>query len=500
MVKHSTWLLPPGFGLHLDGKGKREQSLFNQACELLRKAILDGTLPSGSRLPSTRGLADEWRISRNTVIGAFEQLTMEGYLEARVGAGTYVTRALPDELLQVSPRAPARALAEKPQRLPMAKWATSIKSIPRRVRSIDTPLPFRIGYPAVDLFPRRLWQKLYDHRLLNARRALLAYGDHRGLPALREAISQYAGLARGVHCSSEQIVITTGSQQAVHLTARLLLEEGSSIIIEDPGYLDIRAQALSLGAKLIPMPIDEEGLVIPKARIPSARVVFVTPSHQYPCGQTMSLARRLELLAWAKRHKCWIVEDDYDGELRYQGAPIPSLQGLDRSNRVIYCGTFSKLLFPALRLGYIVLPPQLLESFLAAKALSDTHCPSIEQAVLADFISQGHLVRHLRKMRRVYQERQQVLLAALEEYAQDLLIAIPHSAGMHLTVRLKGMSDARAAASCRANGLDVLPLSTFSLKYAPYEGLLLGYAGFDNSALRSGARHLTEALSEVKHR
>jgi len=318
---------------------------------------------------------------------------------------------------------------------------------------------------------------------------------------LREAVAAYLGAARAVRCEPEQVIVVAGAQQALDLAARVLTDAGDSVWVEEPGYLGAKGALAAAGARLVPVPLDEEGLSVEAgARLaPAARLIYASPSHQYPTGVTMSLSRRLALLEWAGRAGAWVLEDDYDSEYRYAGRPLAALQGLDREQRVVYLGTFSKVLFPALRIGYIVVPEDLVDAFRAARSLSDRHSPTVEQAVLADFIVEGHFARHIRRMRALYAERQAALVAAGREELGGLLELRPADAGLHLTGLLPaGVSDREASLAAEARGVEAQPLSAFHLGPARRAGLVLGYAAYDGREIREGARQLAAALQSLR--
>ncbi len=471
--------------------------LYRQLYEALRQAILTGQLRAGFRLQSTRELAAELGVSRNTVMNAFEQLLAEGYLEGQVGSGTYVSRALPDDMLHAradvakvsGARRKGRALSDRGKVIA----STLINASPAEGHT----RAFRLGTPALDAFPFDVWMKLTARHWRYPRRDLLGYGDSAGYTPLREAISEYLGAARAVRCAPDQVIITSGTQQALDLAARLLLDAGDSVWIEDPGYLGARSAMVGAGARLVPVPVDDEGLDVAAGAnlCPTARLVYVSPSHHFPLGVTMSLARRLSLLEWASRAGAWILEDDYDSEYRYSGRPLAALQGLDKEGRVIYLGTFSKMLFPSLRLGYMVVPPDLAEAFKNARAILSRFSPSIEQAVLTDFITEGHFARHIRRMRALYQERQQCLINAARRELGDALELEPNEAGMHLVGRLPyGVDDLAASREASRLGIEVPALSLYCIERKRRSGLLLGYAGYDEREIRKGVRLLAGAL------
>ena len=376
--------------------------MYRQLYDKLRRAILDGRLRAGAKLPSTRGLAQELAIARNTVMGAYEQLLAEGYLEGKTGSGTYVARTLPEAVLNISPVRPTASVTRNPGRL--SRRGQTLATNRLGIRYIEPPRPFRPGTPAIDHFPFDLWSRLLAKYWRREPAGLLPYTDPAGYEPLRAAIAEYISAARAVRCDPEQIIVVSGAQQALDLATRLLLDPGDEVWMEDPGYNGARAAFLGAGVKPVAVPIDNDGLDVTMGEklSPHARLAYVTPSHQYPTGVVMTLSRRLGLLRWAERKRRWILEDDYDSEFRYASRPVPSLQGLDKSGTVIYCGTFSKVLFPSLRLGYIVVPASLVDAFRGAKAVVDRHCPTVEQAVLAEFIAEGHLARHIRRMRMLY--------------------------------------------------------------------------------------------------
>jgi GntR family transcriptional regulator / MocR family aminotransferase len=425
--------------------------LYRQLYDELRGAILGGRLGSGSRLPSTRDLAADLGVSRNTVSNAFLQLCAEGYLEGKVGSGTYVSRSLPDDLLLARPSARPEA-----PRMPPSARADSGLSRRGKLLAVTPatatvrrgrPRAFRSGVPALDAFPSETWARLAARCWRGAPQSLFGYGDPAGYRPLREAIAEYLGAVRAARCSWEQVIVVSGSQQALDLGARVLLDPGDTAWVEDPCYPAARGALVGSGARLAPVTVDSEGLDVAagETRAVDARLAYITPSHQYPLGVTMSLARRLALLDWANRSGAWILEDDYDSEYRYSGRPLSSLQGLDDGGRVLYLGTFSKVLSPALRLGYLVVPPDLVDAFVAARALVDRHSPMMEQAVLVEFIAEGHFARHVRRMRSLYAERRDALVEALGRGLAGLIEVGAVDAGLHLVGWLPEGTDDREA-------------------------------------------------------
>ncbi len=468
--------------------------LHRQLYTELRNAILSGRFRATAPLPATRTLARDLGISRNTVIAAFEQLRAEGYLQARQGSGTYVSHSLPDDMLWVTqappPRSPARA---KPPLSARGRRLSAGVSFFPPVR----PAPFRHGLPALDLFPQRLWARLAARRWRGLTREMLGYGDAAGYRPLREAVADYLGQARAVRCHADQVVIVAGSQQGLYLLAQMLLDPGEPVCLEDPGYLGARAAFLAAQARIVPVAVDEQGFIVSQGRkkCPGARVVYVTPSNQYPTTATLSPARRLELLEWARSSRTWIIEDDYDSEFRFASRPFPSLQGMDPHGWVIYVGTFSKLLAPGLRLGFVVLPPALVDSFAAVESTLTRHLPSVEQVVLAEFISAGHLARHVRRMREVYLERRTNLLNATSESLAEWLEVKPPAAGTHAIGWLRrGLNDRSAARAALNAGVETRPLSVYCLNARRPAALVLGYGAFRRAELRSSSERLASAL------
>lgn len=476
-----------------------ETSLFRQLYDGIRHTILSGQLAAGVRLPATRMLAGELGVSRNTILNAYGQLLAEGYLVGRLGSGTYVAPTLPDDLLRVTPVADGPG---SPRRRPLrqgrllSQRGTALAKAPRSVlRLPGRPKPFRPGVPALDAFPDELWLRLTKkHTRLGE---LGDYGDPAGYRPLREAIAGYLRTARAVSCAADQVIVVNGAQHALDLAARVLLDPGEAAWVEDPGYIGTRSALAGAEVRVVPVPVDSEGFNVASAerRHAGARLCFVTPSHQYPLGVTMSLARRLALLDWARRTGAWIVEDDYDSEFRYAGRPLASLQGLDRDQRVLYVGTFSKVLFPSLRLGYLVAPPDLVDAFVSARGVADHHSPTLPQAVLADFIGDGHLVRHIRRMRTLYEERQIALLKAVRRELGGCLNVAPAEAGLHLIGWLEeGVDDREASRRCAASGVEAPPLAAYRVERGERGGLLLGYAATAPRQIREGVRRLATVL------
>jgi GntR family transcriptional regulator/MocR family aminotransferase len=471
--------------------------LYRQLYEGFREAILAGSLGAGQRLPSTRGLAAELQISRLPVLTAFEQLLAEGFFESRTGAGTFVARLRED-----SPRTSGRRAAGAfPPARPGRRIVAANPGLPlgRQEPWLGGWGAFRVSQIAVDPFPLQIWSGLVARHGRNPRASQMQYGDPRGDLRFRETLAAYLRTSRGVRCEAGQILVTSGSQHGLTLAIGVLLDPGSEVWVEEPGYPGARDALALAGARLVPVPVDEEGLDVAAgiARGPQARAAHVTPSHQYPLGATLSASRRLQLLDWARRSGAWILEDDYDSEYRYESPPIAALQGLDRDSRVIYIGTFSKVLFPALRVGYLVVPEDLVDRFVALRAATDDFPPALYQAVLADFLAEGHFARHLRRMRQLYRERRGALVDALRSELGTAVQVSGERAGMHLAAILKpGVHDRRLAEQAARQGLWTMPLSTCYLGEPALSGLVLGYGGTDLPEIRDGVRSLGRLLAE----
>ncbi|WP_334130415.1 MocR-like pyridoxine biosynthesis transcription factor PdxR [Sneathiella sp.] len=442
----------------------------------LRQAILEGRLKPGARLPSSRALAADQSISRNTVLAAYDQLTAEGYLISRTGAGSYVSDQLPDDLLQRSKN--GRKGETRPREIYLSKMAAPFEG--QKITSEVRSRPFSPGLPALDVFPFDDWARLLARHWRRPKLDALVDNPVGGTKALREALATYLGETRAVRCHADQVIVLSGSQQAIHLVVRAFAEPGDAIWMEEPGYPGFRASILAAGATPVSVPVDEEGFSLDAALklAPDARLACISPSHQYPLGQTMSLARRLELLRWAKETGRFILEDDYDSEYRYAGRPLTSLQGLDDDNRVLYVGTMSKIMFSGLRVGYMVVPEDLVDVFLALRRIIDSHSAAVPEAALADFINEGYLASHVRRTRQLYEARQARLVALLEEKLGDLLRISAPASGMHLVAFLPPhIHDREIERAAAAQGMLVRALSSFYNLPTRQTGLILGFAG-----------------------
>jgi GntR family transcriptional regulator/MocR family aminotransferase len=450
--------------------------------ERLRDAILGGRLRPGARLPSTRDLARQCGLSRGTVVEAFAQLGGEGYVTGTIGSGTYVSAVVPDELLEIhAKRSPAPNVA--PQRF-TSRYASRVGLFPA-----PAPRPtraFRANLPALDQFPAAAWAQLVARRLRRASAQMLSGTELLGFRPLREAIAAYVGAARGVTCDAERVMIVAGVQDGLDLTARLVLDPGATVCIEQPSYIGARLVLEAASARIAELAVDDDGMVIDRAVLRRARLIYTTPAHQYPLGVAMSLPRRLALLDAIRGSRALVFEDDYDSEYRYSGRPLPALHGLDRAGQVIFAGSFSKVLVPALRLGYLVLPPDLVERFAAARSIMTRHMPVLEQAVLCDFITTGRFGRHLRRMRQLYADR----LAVLTKQLAGVIELSPIEAGLQTIGWLpRGYSGAAIANACRERDVEVSPI-----RWGRREGLQLGFAAVGERELVRGAGELAEVL------
>ena len=477
--------------------------LYQQVYANLRSSILSGDLKAGMKLPSTRALAEELNVSRNTILNAYRQLIAEGYIESVEGSGTYVAQIAPDRLLAPQVKeASTDAGAPGPLKPRFSDHAMLQLAAPQMSQLAPSPIevsrrPFRFGIPTLEDFPYKLWTRLVVRQARQLPISAFTYQHAAGYLPLRKAIAAHAIASRGVHCTPEQIIIVPGAQGGLDLVTRLLINAGDQVWMEDPGYLKARGAFLGSGAKIIPVPVDQEGIVVEAGidRAPQAHLAYLTPSHQFPVGVTLSLARRIALLDWAKRANAYLIEDDYDSEYHYTERPLPALQGLDEAGRVIYIGTFSKVLFPALRLGYLILPPSLVNAFQIVRNLIDTHPPILEQAVLTDFIVDGHLARHLRRMRKLYAERRDALLDAARELPLEIRSA---EAGMHCVGWLPvGMDDRSLVRSAASHGIDLVPVANFSMEPMERKGILLGYSEYTVEQIQDGVRHLAEAMGSL---
>lgn len=486
-----------GFQLDLDS----DTPLYKQLYNLIREAILSRRLKGNQKLPGTRTLSRELKISRNTVVLAFEQLMIEGYITGKIGAGTYVTNDIPDNLLKSKEIGSKNKNKIKFSKSDLGKKFDPPELIYRNI-SYDEIVPFQNGLPSLEDFPFNEWLKIINKPGTIIPHTQFGYQDSTGYKPLRNAISNYLTTYRAVNCVPEQIIVINGSQQGLDLISRVMLDENKNVMIEDPGYFGTRASVFKAKAKVHPVPVDKEGIDIDYAyrHYPKPDFIYTTPSHQFPLGAIMSISRRLKLLEYAERNDAWIIEDDYDSEFRYTGSPLPSLQGMDKFNRVIYIGTFSKVLFPGLRLGYLVLPSEeMVKPFAVVKSITDRQSPILDQIVLSKFIEEGYFTKHIRKMRMLYKERQDFLIAELYKETGSKLKFKASDAGMHMVVWLpKNFNDKKISALAKENNLIVYPLSDYVLKFKQKPGLILGYTGFDKSKLKAGVKILSKIINSSK--
>jgi GntR family transcriptional regulator/MocR family aminotransferase len=466
----------------LSARGDRSTAIYRALLE----AIRSGRLGSGDRLPPTRELATDLGVSRTTVATAYERLVAEGYLEARVGAGTFVTG------VAGATRPRRRAAALRPRR----SW--HFTPLPVSGQSPKPAHDFRAGIPDATLVPFDTWRRLVAAELRAGAHSPGTYADPAGHPLLREAIARYLALSRGLHADADEVLVTHGTQQALDLVARVLVEPGDVVAVEDPGYPFAREVFASYGAHVVRVPVDDDGLVVDE--IPErARLVFTTPSHQFPLGPPLSLERRLALLEFADRHRVAVVEDDYDSEFRFTERPLETLHALDRAGRVIYVGTFSKSLLPALRAGYLVAPPTLLPALCGARQLADGYGPVAEQVALARFLSDGLFARHLRRARGVYGERRALVVDALDGGLARYLARVPSAAGLHVAALLRDptVSEPHVVASAATEGVVVEALSAYG---GSRPGLVFGYGAAETSSITPGLQRLRRVLARESAR
>jgi GntR family transcriptional regulator/MocR family aminotransferase len=458
------------------------QAVNRQIYQVIREAILAHGLPVGLQLPSSRDLAKELAMSRNTVTNAYEQLIAEGYLETRQGAGTFIADTVPDQIADV----PAGRRMHT-ERSGHAGLSVRGRQLVERAGVNDVQWgAFMPGVPDVTLFPNKVWSRLQNKVWRRARADLLTYGQGAGYLPLREAIADYLRVARSVNCGVNQVLITTGIHQSVDLAAKLLGDSGDRAWVEDPCYWGTRSVLHSLGMEPVPIPVDEEGMCLNAADLRQPpRFIVVTPSHQYPLGTVMSLSRRRMLLEYAAAHRAWIIEDDYDSEFRYGSRPLASLQGMDSHERVLYMGTFTKTLFPGLRIGFLVVPPALADAFTTGHSELYRSGQVFTQAILAEFMKEGYFASHIRRMRVLYAERLRLLQQAIERHFGDRIGITGGDAGLHLALGLPdGCDDLAISKAARDQGIIARPLSHYYMRPATAKpGLMLGYACVPNEQI-----------------
>ncbi len=464
----------------------------------LLDAMLDGRLAAGARLPSARDLASRWRVARNTVDDAIGQLQAEGLVVRRVGAGSFIALDVPGRAPRAGRLRPPSAVGRRALRAASA-WGRSTSS-DYAPRSVPRAEAFVAGMPSLAAFPVDLWRRLVARRMRESGRALLGYFPPLGHGPLREAVARHLAVTRGIACSADQVMIVNSTMQATDLIARVLLERGDSAWIEDPCYPNLRATLAVSGARIVPVPVDDDGIDVARgiAAARDAALAYVTPSFQYPTGVALSLERRLELLRWAERARAWIVEDDYQSEFTYAGRPIASLTSLDGGRRVLYLGTFTNSVFPSLRLAWVVLPRSLVALFHAVRRQQDDHTHGLLQSVLADFADGGHLLAHLRRMRALYQVRRDVLVAACAREFPPSTRLGPTNAGMNAALYLPAqLPDRLVVALADRAGIRVLPLTRYGSPACRRNGLLLGYTALTERRIVAGVARLAGVLSSA---
>ncbi|MGA8937644.1 MAG: PLP-dependent aminotransferase family protein [Acidobacteriaceae bacterium] len=476
--------------------------IHRQICEWFQCAIAEGRLRSGGCVPSSRGLAAELGVSRGSVVVAYEQLHAEGYFETFAGSGTHVAKSIPGQLPTFNAtrnyRSPTTHLGEGvPGRISDQDSQRNNPSTQSRFKASGA---FGVSFPALDHFPVNVWANLIARHSRTVSVSMLAYGDPMGYCPLREAIAEYVRMVRGVRCDASQVLITAGSQQAIQIASQVLLNYGDQACVEDPGYPGARQAFARANAQVVPISVDAEGIDVSelKSQGQRAKVVYVTPSHQYPMGITMSSARRMQLLNWACHNGTWIIEDDCGSEYRFDRGPIRSIQGLDTNARVIYVGTFSQAMYPALRLGYLVLPRDLIRACAAMKCCMDVFSPTLNQSAMAEFIREGHLAQHLRRMRMIYITRRNAIVKELQNVLRDSVEIVAGEAGLHLVILLHdGVDDAAVVEEAARSGISVAPLSSCRVRDEGRGGLLLGYGGVDVQGIQNNVRKLSLCIERV---
>jgi len=476
-------------------KGKIKEQFYVTIKEL----ILNGQLHAGSKLPSSRTFSEMMSISRNSVIAGLDRLIDEGYLISKPGSGTYVTATIPDEVIQFKAPSSDQHIRHEnsvPVINPDREAITKIweKTAP----FAGNNRPFNIGIGCVDLFPYELWGRILGRVWRQFRHQNNTLHEPLGFKPLRTAIGEYVRATRGLHCADEQILIVNGTQQAMNLAAHVLLQRGDEVWLDEPGYDGALGAFTSMGATVRPVISDNKGMDISYAikHWPQAKMVFTSPSHQFPLGGTLSLSRRIALLDWASENKMWIFEDDYNSEFRYTAQPIQALQGLDKNQRVIYAGSFSKMMFPGFHLGFLVIPEPLVESFNIAKYYADTRTPYLEQMILAAFISEGHYARHVRRVRKACHERQRVMIEAIQSYLPEIILAEPFDSGIHIVCWLAdGIQESYMIDQCRKAGLGAQPLSRYCQTKPTKQAILFGFAAHTPSEIVDGIKKLAQTMA-----
>jgi GntR family transcriptional regulator/MocR family aminotransferase len=489
MAKEQAEISPAGFKVFKNST----VPLYLQVYEQFREMILSQRLRAGDRLPASRNFAKELGVSRVIVSQGYEQLIMEGYVVGKPGAGTFVADSLPDQLLHTSSNLSAKVNPPKTKGASLKNTSSSFDSGQKQeIR------PFQGGTPSLDFFPYKIWQQIGNQSLKNLKSFHLGYDDTLGYWPLRQEIAAYLRMSRAVKCEANQIIVVTGSQQGLNLIASCLLQKDDKVWLEDPGYPGALRAFANVQASLCPIPIEDDGLNLAYAikYFGEAKLAYLTPSHQFPLGCTLSENKRLQLLEWAHQSGMWIIEDDYDSEFRYEGRPLTSLQGLDEQGVVIYSGTFSKVLFPGLRLAYLVLPTiEMVEQFRKIKYIIDRQSPILEQIMVTKFMEEGHFLRHIRKMRLLYAERQGILLKLLQQQLGEYLQVSASPSGMHLLCRLSDQINyGKLREEIKKQGLLVNYLDDFTLQRNLPHALILGYTAFSNYKLKNGVEQLRKCI------
>jgi GntR family transcriptional regulator/MocR family aminotransferase len=471
---------------------KSEIPLYTQVYSVFRELILNKRLRPGDRLPATRNLALELGVSRVIITQGFEQLILEGYLVGKTGSGTFVADVIPESL----------TLAQKDNKSGLRSTYKDIvngkpnilSDVLKRSSVKEDVVPFLTGTPSLDQFPYKIWSQVAIQTIKNFKHYHLGYDDALGFMPLRQEIAQYLRMARAVNCEPEQVIVINGSQQGLNLVVQCLLNRGDEVWMEDPGYYGAKFAFTNVGANIRPIPIQEDGIDLDYAmsEYDQAKLLYITPSHQFPLGKTLSLAKRLQLLEWAHQRDMWILEDDYDSELRYEGRPLASLQGLDKHQKVIYMGTFTKVLFPGLRLAYVVAPSlEIVDRMKLIKAMLDRQSPILEQAIVASFMQEGHFLRHLRKMRLLYDERKSILIQLLQEKLGDHLEIDNTPAGMNLVAWFTSNIDLEKFSQQTQEQQLVVPLiNDYTMKYYTRPGISLGFSAFTKYKMKMGVEKL----------
>lgn len=464
----------------------------------LRDLIVAGTVAHGTRLPATRTLARDIGVSRTTVIEAFDRLRLDGIVDSHVGVGTVVSASLDHDRPYKVAHAPATAATP-----PLARAAAAaLSSLAERPRLPDVPRAFVTGLPAFDAFPMAQWSRLAARHWRGARQAVMGYGSPVGEARLRQAIAAHLGANRGIACEAEQVFVVGGAQQAFLHIGTMLLDPGDAVWFENPGAIGARNGLLATGARLVPVPVDADGLQVAEGlrRCADFRLAFVTPSHHQPLGHIMSIERRLALLRAAERAGAWIIEDDYDGEFCFGRRPLSTLKSIDSFGSVLYVGTFSKSLFPALRLGFIVAPPVLVEPLTRISVATNAGVPAASQAIVAAFIEEGHFASHIRRMRRIYEERHATLLEAAGDL-EGLLDVATTDSGLHTVANLApGLPERVVTEAAAARGVVVAPIGRYAIESVASNGLVLGFGGVRPHEIRAGMRILGEVLRTLSAR